>query len=66
MCNPNRPEPQPHHHHHNRPDGLVSFFANLKGTGLPWRQVLRMAASNLAFKVRARRGCCGDIGQPGC
>ena len=55
-----------HNHPHGRPDGLTSGFANLRGTGLPWREVLKIAASNFRLKVKSRRGCCGNPGQPGC
>ena len=56
----------PHRHGPNRPDSLGSVFANLRGTGLPWRQVLAIAASNMRRKIASRRGCCGNHGQPGC
>ena len=56
----------PHRHERNRPDSLGSGFANLLGTGLPWRQVLAMAAANMRRKVVSRSACCGNPGQPGC
>ena len=56
----------PHHHQHNGPDSLGSAFANLRGTGMPWRRVLSLVASNTWLKVASRRGCCGNPGQPGC
>lgn len=64
-------EQEPEHgnhdgHRHHRPDGLGSVFANLRGTGLPWRQVLARAASNMRLKVVSMRSCCGNPGQPGC
>jgi hypothetical protein len=31
----------------------------------PWTK-LRMALANTWTKVRTRRGCCGNLGQPGC
>ena len=66
MPDPDHQEPHPHHHQHNRPDSLGSAFANLRGTGLPWRQVLALVWSNLKLKVGSLRGCCGNYGQPGC
>ena len=63
----NEPEHgHPHDHPHGRPDSLGSGFANLRSTGLPWREVLRLAASNMWLKVVSRRACCGNPGQPGC
>lgn len=56
----------PQDHPHRGPDSLGSGFANLRGTGLPWRQVLRIAAANMKLKVVSRRACCGNHGQPGC
>lgn len=56
----------PHNHRHDGPVSLASGFANLRGTGLPWHQVLRMAASNTLRKVVTFRACCGNHGQPGC
>ena len=56
----------PHDHPHGGPDSLTSGFANLRGTGLPWHQVLRIAASNFRLKVISLRACCGNPGQPGC
>jgi len=56
----------PHDHPNRGPDSLGSGFANLKGTGLPWREVLRIAAANMWLKVVSRRTCCGNPGQPGC
>ncbi len=63
------PEPEhghPHNHQHGGPNSLGSAFANLRGTGLPWRQVLALVASNVRLKVVSLRGCCGNYGQPGC
>lgn len=59
-------EPHGHRHDHNRPDSLGSVFANLRGTGRPWREVLAIAASNMRRKITSLRGCCGNPGQPGC
>ena len=56
----------PHDHPHRGPGSLGSGFANLRGTGLPWREVLRIAAANMKLKVMSRRTCCGNPGQPGC
>ena len=53
-------------HEHNGPDSLGSVFANLRGTGRPWREVLAIAASNMRRKITSLRGCCGNPGQPGC
>ena len=59
-------EPHGHGHDHNRPDSLGSAFANLRGTGRPWREVLAIAASNMWRKIASLRGCCGHPGHPGC
>lgn len=61
-------EPEHDHCHHPQggPDSWSSGFANLRGTGLPWREVLRIAAANMKLKVMSRRACCGNPGQPGC
>ena len=59
-------EPHDHHHQHNRPDSLGSAFANLRGTGLPWRKVVALIAANMKLKITSLRGCCGNYGQPGC
>ena len=56
----------PHGHQHLGPESLGSGFANLRGTGLPWHQVVRIAASNMLQKVVTLRTCCGNHGQPGC
>ncbi len=56
----------PHRHEPNRPDGPGSAFTNLRGAGLPWRQVLALAAANVRRKIASRRICCGNPGQPGC
>ena len=45
---------------------LRSSIGNLRGTGLPWWQVLAQVANNFRIKVVTRRNCCGNIGQPGC
>ena len=55
-----------HHHDHRGPDSLTSVIRNLRGTGLPWRQVLAIAGSNMWRKMTGLRGCCGHPGQPGC
>ena len=59
-------EPHGHRHDHNRPDSLGSVFANLRGTGLPWRKVIALVAANVKLKITSLRGCCGHPGQPGC
>ena len=66
-------EPEPggehgHHHQHDHggPDSPLSAIRNLRGTGLPWRKVLAIAASNMRRKIVTMRGCCGHPGQPGC
>ena len=63
---PQEPHGHGHDHDHNRPDSLGSVFANLRGTGRPWREVLAIAASNMRRKITSLRGCCGRPGDPGC
>ena len=58
-------DPEHGHHHDERPN-LRSSVGNLRGTGLPWHQVLKQVASNFMVKVARRQNCCGNIGQPGC
>lgn len=55
-----------HFHDHGGPDSPLSAIRNLRGTGLPWQQVMRIALSNMRRKVTRMRGCCGHPGQPGC
>lgn len=56
----------PHNHQPGGPESLGAPFANVRGTGLPWRQVVALVVSNTRRKVVSRRGCCGNHGQPGC
>jgi hypothetical protein len=55
-----------HGHRHDERPNLRSSIGNLRGTGLPWWQVLAQVANNFRIKVVTRRNCCGNIGQPGC
>ena len=67
MCAPDDAERPP-------PDGqgrpprpsLRHFFANYRNTGLPWRRTLALGLANNWRKLRTRRNCCGNLGQPGC
>jgi hypothetical protein len=47
-----------------RPD-LRVFFRNLRGHQ-PLGERLRLILRNNWLKVRRRRDCCGNFGQPGC
>ncbi len=60
-----QPEDRHHHSHDARPNPRASI-SNLRGTGLPWWEVLRQVASNFRIKVATRSSCCGRYGQPGC
>lgn len=44
----------------------LSAIANLRRTGLPWRQVLALMATNNWRKIRALQNCCGNLAAPGC
>ena len=59
-------EAHEHCHDHGMPDNPLSAIRNLRGTGLPWQQVVRIAWSNMRLKITRMRGCCGHPGQPGC
>jgi hypothetical protein len=45
--------------------GLRAVFTNWRAP-LPFRTKLRMALANTWTKIRTRRSCCGNLGQPGC
>lgn len=60
-----------HNHQHSRPapagrPSITASFANLRGSGLSWRQCLAALAANNWRKIRNRQNCCGHLGQPGC
>ena len=64
------PEHQ-HNHPHNHPAGpgrpsIIASFANLRDSGLSWRECLAAIAANNWRKIRHRQNCCGHLGQPGC
>ena len=40
--------------------------ANWQRSELPFRSKLGMARRNSWAKVRTRKGCCGNYGDPGC
>ena len=43
-----------------------AFFANFSTYDAPFRAKVRLVLANSWRKVRARSGCCGNYGQPGC
>jgi hypothetical protein len=45
---------------------LGAVFTNWRRSDLPFLSKLRMALANNWTKLRTRRGCCGNEGQPGC
>ena len=59
--NLSRGHQHPHRHGPNRPESLGAAIANLRGTGLPWRQVLALVAANMRRKVVSRSACCAAI-----
>ena len=48
------------HHGHTSP-----LIANLRQPMPLWRKVRMVLANNL-IKIKSRRNCCGNLGQPGC
>ena len=48
----------------NHNHGIV-FLDNLRQPMPLWRKV-RLVLSNNLIKIRTRRDCCGNHGQPGC
>jgi hypothetical protein len=40
--------------------------SNWRGSGLPFFEKLGVAMRNNWTKLRTRRNCCGNLGQPGC
>lgn len=45
---------------------LAAVFANWRQSGDPFLTKLRLTARNNWTKLRTRRDCCGNEGQPGC
>ncbi len=45
---------------------ISDFFANFREYDAPFAAKLRMAFSNNLKKMRTRKDCCGNLGQPGC
>lgn len=45
---------------------LGAFFSNFGTYDAPLLTKLRLAIRNNWLKARARRGCCGNAGEPGC
>ena len=43
-----------------------SFFNNFSTYDAPFTKKLQLAAQNTRKKLRDKRGCCGNHGQPGC
>ena len=66
MSGPHNHDPDGRHHHHDERPNFRASIGNLRGTGLPWRQVLAQVMSNFRLKVISRSNCCGNFGQPGC
>ena len=54
MCAPDAPRPS-----------LRDSWRNLRAAENPW-QALRLFGRNTGIKIRTRRNCCGNHGQPGC
>jgi hypothetical protein len=50
----------------SRRPSLRASFANWRSYEAPFLTKLRMAARNNWTKVRTRRNCCGNNGEPGC
>jgi hypothetical protein len=45
---------------------LRAVFANWRTYDASFPAKLRMALANNATKLRTRKDCCGNLGQPGC
>jgi hypothetical protein len=45
---------------------LGAVFSNFHTFDAPFLTKLRLAVRNNWIKARARKGCCGNNGQPGC
>ena len=45
---------------------VTIIAAKLIRPSAPFLTKLRMVVSNNAIKLRTRKGCCGNFGQPGC
>jgi hypothetical protein len=43
-----------------------SPLSNIRGSGLPWREVLARLATNNWLKIRTLSTCCGNYNEPGC
>lgn len=44
---------------------ISSFFTNLQAP-MPWGRKVRLLVRNNWIKLRSRRNCCGNYGEPGC
>jgi hypothetical protein len=45
---------------------LRDSMTNWRESSLPFLSKLRLTARNNFIKLRTRRNCCGNYGQPGC
>jgi len=45
---------------------MRNFFSNFKAYPAPLPTKLRLALRNNWRKIKTRRPCCGNLGQPGC
>lgn len=45
---------------------IRTFFRNFRTYDAPFTTKVRMAVANNLTKVRTRKDCCGNLGQPGC
>ena len=46
--------------------GIGWFFRNFREYDAPFLTKVRMVVANNATKLRTRKDCCGNFGQPGC
>lgn len=44
----------------------LAVFSNNFESGLPWREATNLYLTNMTIKVKKRKSCCGNLGQPGC
>ena len=52
--------PMGEYHHHS-----VALIDNLRQE-MPFWQKVRLVLVNNFIKIKSRRNCCGNLGQPGC
>ena len=45
---------------------VLTYFGNLRNSGLPPHRILFLAIANLFRRVHPVSGCCGSYGHPGC